>query len=53
MRQSDVIGVEADRTAVIRDGRTIWIGSWFDALGGWLLSGAIACGDAGIATIAP
>lgn len=48
VQAADMIGIGAGQTSVIRDGRTIWIGTWFQAPGGWLLSGFSACGNAGI-----
>ena len=46
---SDDVVVDAERSAVRRDGRVIFIGWWFESsTGGWLLSTFVNCGDSGI-----
>ena len=48
VRPTDVIVVEPTATVVVRDGRPIWRGEWFDGGRGFLLNTATACPDAGI-----
>ena len=45
---TDIIVVEPTVTVVVRDGRPIWRGDWFDGGRGFLLNTATACPDAGI-----
>ena len=46
---SDEIAVEGSRSAVIRAGRTVFSGTWFQSTtGGWLLSSFSSCSDAQI-----
>lgn len=46
---SDDVVVDAERTAVRRDGRVTFIGWWVESpTGGWRLSSFVACGDSGI-----
>jgi hypothetical protein len=47
--QSDQVAIDDHRSAVIRNGRIVFSGSWFQSrTGGWLLSSFSACGDAHI-----
>ena len=48
VRPTDVIVVEPTATVVVRDGRPIWRGEWFDGGRGFLLNTATSCPDAGI-----
>jgi hypothetical protein len=51
---SDQIVVVAERAAVVRDGRTIFVSWWSESsTGGWLLTTFVVCGDAGIQLTAP
>jgi hypothetical protein len=45
---TDTIVVEPTATVVVRGGRPIWRGDWFDGGRGYLLNTAMACPDAGI-----
>jgi hypothetical protein len=45
---TDTIVVEPTATVVVRGGRPIWRGDWFDGGRGYLLNTAMACQDAGI-----
>lgn len=46
---SDEVTIAAERSAVRRDGRVIFIGWWVkSSAGGWLLSTFVNCGDSGI-----
>jgi hypothetical protein len=46
---SDRVAVDAERSAVRRDGRVIFTGWWFkSSTGGWRLSSFVICGDSGI-----
>ena len=41
---NDLIVVDGDRTAIVRDGRTVYIMHWLPVdAGGWLLSGTETC----------
>ena len=41
---NDLIVVDGDRTAIVRDGRTVHIMNWLPVdAGGWLLSGTETC----------
>ncbi len=49
VRWSDVLAVEGDRSGVVRDGRTVFVGSWFRSKsGGWLIHQYDACRDADV-----
>lgn len=48
VRATDMIVVEPTATVVVRDGRPIWRGNWFDGGRGFLLNTATSCPDAGI-----
>jgi hypothetical protein len=44
LRPDDQIVVDGERTAIIRDGKTVLIANWFRADGGgWLLGGTSTC----------
>ena len=45
---TDTIVVEPTATVVVRGGRAIWRGDWFDGGRGFLLNSAMACPEAGI-----
>jgi len=45
---TDTIVVEPTATVVVRGGRPIWRGDWFDGGRGYVLNTAMACPDAGI-----
>ena len=48
VRPTDEIIVEPTATVVVRDGRPIWRGDWFEGGPGYLLNTATSCVDAGI-----
>lgn len=51
---TDQVAVDGDHSGVVRDGRSVFNGSWFEsATGGWLLFSFSACGDAGISFLPP
>lgn len=49
VRWSDVIAVEGNKSGVVRDGRAVFVGSWFRSTsGGWLIHQYDACRDADV-----
>ena len=54
VRFSDVIAIEGDTSAVVRDGRGVFIGRWFrSSSGGWLVRSYEACLGSGIELTPP
>ena len=48
VRPTDLVVVEPSTTVVVRAGRPIWRGDWFDGGRGMLLGGTQSCPDSNI-----